>query len=208
MPSAITRLERTAEDTLPVEEQSSRASVYSLLGALLARPPDAEALRTLAALRGADTGGQALAGAWSALEAAADAANEQTIVQEYNDLFIGVGRGELVPYGSYYMAGFLNEKPLAALRLDLERLGFERQDGVRESEDHAAALCETMSLLIGDEDTDFEEQQRFFGVHMAPWMPKLFRDLRTAKSALFYAAVGELGERFMEFETTYFAMLV
>lgn len=208
MPSAITRLERTVEDTLPVEEQSSRASVYSLLGTLLARPPDSGVLQALAALQGADAENQALSRAWSALEAAADAPDEQAIVQEYSDLFIGVGRGELIPYGSYYMAGFLNEKPLAALRLDLERLGFERQDGVREPEDHAAALCETMSLLIGDEDTDFEEQRRFFGVHMAPWMPKFFRDLRTAKSALFYAAVGELGERFMEFETTYFAMLV
>jgi TorA maturation chaperone TorD len=124
-------------------------------------------------------------------------------------LFIGLGRGELVPYGSWYVTGFLMERPLAELRVDLKRLGMERQEDVHEPEDHVAALCETMSLLVlsGDE-APFDEQREFFSKHLAPWIGRFFGDLAAAPSAHFYRSVGLLGERFMEVERTYFSMLV
>src|SRR5947207_13346366 len=100
------------------------------------------------------------------------------------------------------------EKPLAELRLDLKRLGFERNADVHEPEDHAAALCETMGLIAGGGELSIDAQRAFFDKHMAPWMGRFFNDLVTARSASFYRAVGLLGERFLEVERTYLSMLV
>ena len=132
---------------------------------------------------------------------------QAALAQEYQDLFIGLGRGEVVPYGSWYMTGFLMDRPLAVLRGELEALGFERQEGVAEPEDHAAALCETMAMLVS-EGHPIEVQQRFFQNHMGPWMGRFFRDLNEARSAAFYRAVGQFGEQFMEFESGYLTMPV
>jgi TorA maturation chaperone TorD len=98
------------------------------------------------------------------------------------------------------------EQPLAKLRADLRRLGFERQDGVCEPEDHAAALCETMALLAGD-DTALENQAEFFEAHIGPWMARLFRDMQEATAARFYRAVGQLGEQFIETDQRYLEMV-
>ena len=142
----------------------------------------------------------------------ADAAARGTpgvLGDEYLALFIGLGRGEVVPYGSWYMTGFLMEQPLARLRSDLAELGIERQEGVREPEDHAAALCDAMALLIsGDDPAPVALQSRFFARHMEPWMGKFFRDLQQAPSARFYRAVGQLGEQFMDVETRAFGMSI
>ena len=105
------------------------------------------------------------------------------------------------------MTGFLMDRPLALLRADLERLGFERQDEVREPEDHAAALCETMAMLLAEERQQ-DVLSHFFATHMEPWMKSFFGDLGTAKSAVFYRAVGQFGEQFVEFESGYLAMTV
>jgi TorA maturation chaperone TorD len=99
------------------------------------------------------------------------------------------------------------DKPLALLRADLLRLGFERQDDVKEPEDHAAALCETMAMLLA-EGHDQNTQREFFQIHMEPWMKAFFRDLAEAKSAAFYRAVGQFGEQFVEFEAGYLTMTV
>ncbi len=198
-----------AEENVSVEEGSSRANVYSLLGTLLARPPDAQLLALLAGIEDGDPETQILAGAWLALKAAATKAEEDAIAEEYHDLFIGVGRGELVPYGSWYLSGFMMDKPLVALRSDLATLGFERREDVHEPEDHAGALCETMSLLIASNgEIDFKSQRAFFHSHLEPWIGKFFDDLRKGESAAFYAAVGEFGGRFIEFERKYYSMLV
>jgi TorA maturation chaperone TorD len=132
------------------------------------------------------------------------------VAREYQNLFIGVGRGELVPYGSYYITGFLNEKPLARLRNDMGRLGIARRDNVSESEDHIAALCEMMSgLILGDFDgaADLAEQKAFFQAHLAPWVKTFFTDLEGARSSVFYACIGQLGAAFMDVETQAFEMV-
>jgi TorA maturation chaperone TorD len=183
---------------------AARAQEYALLSALLARPPDAGLLNRLARLEG---NGTALGGAHDALAGAAAQKDVAAVEREYFDLFIGVGRGELLPYGSYYLTGFLHERPLARLRADLVDLGIERADGQCEPEDHAAILCEIMAgLIAGELAASPERQGRFFERHLAPWMARFFADLESAKAAEFYRPVGAIGRLFIEIETAAFAL--
>jgi TorA maturation chaperone TorD len=190
-------------------EDQARAQVYRLLGRLLAQAPDDSLLAILRDLQTpmSETGTD-VAAAWGVLKQAATRADRTVLEEEYQEIFIGVVRGELMPYASWYLTGFLMEKPLAELRLDLKRLGFERKDDVREPEDHAAALCETMGLMAATPGTSTEAQRQFFDKHLAPWMGRFFADLATARSANFYRAVGLLGERFFEVERAYLSMAV
>ena len=183
-----------------------RANTYGLLGALLASPPRNEIFDLLAGIEVPSTDG--LGTAWEALSRAARHAAVDAVDDEYHDLFIGVGRGELIPYGSWYLTGFVMDKPLAALRSDLAALGFERQDDVKEPEDHAAALLETMALMVASPEHGIDVQRRFFDRHVATWMRTFFADLQAAGSARFYRAVGQLGDRFMAFEMQYLSIVV
>jgi TorA maturation chaperone TorD len=196
-------------DTVSSEDRA-RAQVYALLAGLLVRPPQESLLQTLRQIEAElpSNGDVDMAAAWGALKQAAARAHAAAVEDEYQELFVGIGRGELVPYGSWYVTGFLMEKPLAELRADLRRLGFERQEGVHEPEDHAAALCETMSLLSASPEFALEQQREFFEKHIGPWMGRFFGDLSGAKSASFYRAVGLLGQRFLEVERTYLSMTV
>ena len=186
------------------EVDLARAQEYALLSALLARAPNAELLARLARLRG---DASPLGVAHVALaEAAAESRTEQ-VEREYFDLFIGLGRGELLPYGSYYLTGFLHERPLARLRADLAPLGIERAAGNYEPEDHAATLCEIMAGLVGGtlpapEGTD----RRIFEKHLSSWIGRFFADLERAEAAAFYARVGALGRVFIDIETEAFAL--
>jgi TorA maturation chaperone TorD len=188
-------------------EAAVRAHTYSLLGALLAAPPDRAFLDLLAAVEvPADTEAE-FAECWRVLAMAAAHGDPAAVDDEYHDLFIGLGRGQVVPYGSWYLTGFLMDRPLALLRADLARLGVARRDDVREPEDHAAALCETMAMLCAAGSTaDLASQRAFFERHMQPWLPAFMADLQEASSAVFYKAVGRLGARFIDFESRYFAM--
>lgn len=185
-----------------------RASTYTLLGTLLARPPSTDVLSMLKTIEAPAIDGEgALTTAWHTLRLASERSTSEAVDDEYHDLFIGIGRGELVPYGSWYLVGFMMDRPLALLRQDLANLGLERQEGIYEPEDHAGALCETMGLIINSDDVSFETQRKFFGDHVGPWMGRFFQDLQNAKAARFYRAVGQLGEQFLEIERQYLAML-
>ena len=191
------------------EGDRTRAQVYALIGALLAAPPGEKLLQALRQLEVPSSEPDSeMTAAWGLVKQAAERADSSKLQEEYQDLFIGIGRGELVPYGSWYVTGFVMEKPLAELRFDLRRLGFEVQEGVCEPEDHAAALCETMSLIIMSPGIPFETQREFFKKHIDPWMGRFFGDLASAQSANFFRAVGLLGERFFQVERTYLAMLM
>lgn len=186
------------------EVDSARAQEYALLAALLARAPDASLLKSLTQLRGDAT---PLGMAHIELAEAAAKTNAERVEREFFNLFIGVGRGELLPYGSYYLTGFLHERPLARLRGDLARLGIERNEGNAEPEDHAAILCEIMAGLINRRfpaapGTDEE----IFEKHLAPWIGRFFADLEHAQEADFYRRVGTLGRLFVEIETESFAL--
>ena len=163
----------------PADEDRVRGNLYALLGRLLAAPPDAELLQVLRDISPEPDDDSLLAASWQMLAVAAARADLEQLRHEYDALFIGLGRGEVVPYGSWYLTGFLMEQPLAQLRGDLRDLGIERQPGVHEPEDHAAALCDTMALLItGDEPASLEQQYGFYSRHLEPWMPRFFRDLQ------------------------------
>ncbi len=186
------------------EIDSARAQEYALLAALLARAPDAGLLERLAGLRGDST---PLGLAHVALAEAAAAAKADDVEREYFELFIGIGRGELVPYGSYYLTGFLHERPLARLREDIARLGIERAEGNAEPEDRAATLCEIMAGLAGGRlGAPAGSDQQIFERHMAPWMGRFFADLENANAARFYRPVGAIGRLFMDIETEAFTL--
>ncbi len=186
------------------EIDAARSQEYALLSALLSRAPSAEFLSGVAQLRGDAT---PLGLAHVALAEAAASADATRVGREFFDLFIGLGRGELLPYASYYLTGFLHERPLARLREDLGVLGIERAEGNSEPEDHAALLCEIMAGLAGGEFPAPEgAERRLFEKHMAPWIGRFFADLERAEAADFYRHVGALGRVFMQVETEAFAL--
>ncbi|MFV2033341.1 MAG: molecular chaperone [Gammaproteobacteria bacterium] len=189
------------------EEQQYRASAYSLIAAMLRAGPDQGLLDQIANLAAVtrDDDDDDLLLAMSSLGLSAKTFTPDSIADEYHSLFIGLGKGEVVPYGSWYLTGFLMEKPLSDLRDDLRKLGYERSESVSEPEDHAAALCEVVSMLIS-EGAELSVQRKFYQSHMANWMGRFFADLSNAQSSVFYKAVGRFGSAFMAFEDQYFSM--
>jgi TorA maturation chaperone TorD len=186
------------------EVDDARAQEYALLATLLLRAPDAELLSGISQLR-ADASPLGLAHA--ALAEAATNTGAEHIKREFFDLFIGLGRGELMPYGSYYLTGFLHERPLARLRDDLARLGIARRDGVVEPEDHAGILCEIMSGLASRRLPSPPDSDRLiFDKHMAPWIRRFFVDLENAEAADFYRRVGAIGRVFIDIEAEAFEL--
>lgn len=213
---SIQTLNQNSIDDIPVsgwdappvaEEQVYRAGAYRMLAALLGDVPQTDVLSKVGALADIQTQHDELALAMSMLGLAARDRSPQQIDDEFHNLFIGLGRGELVPYASWYLTGFLMEKPLALLRGDLATLGFERNSDTFEPEDHVAALCEVMAMLI-DENKPLETQIKFFQTHLASWVDRFYEDLSQAKQAVFYRAVGRFGAAFFEFERDYLAMKV
>ncbi len=192
---------------LIAEEDELRARAYSLVARLLAAAPGANLLASVGQLAG---DASALGLALNELAAMARGGTPKALEEEYHDLFIGLGQGELNPYGSYYVTGFLYERPLARLRADMARLGIVRQQRVKEPEDHIAALCEMMAGLITGAfargPATLAEQQSFFDAHLANWAPRFFADLEAASAARFYRPVGRFGRLFMEIERQAFAM--
>ena len=186
------------------EVDAARAQEYALLAALLIRAPDADLLRRISQLR-ADASPLGLAHA--ALAEAAEQINAERVEREYFDLFIGLGRGELLPYGSYYLTGFLHERPLARLREDLAKIGIARAEGVVEPEDHAGILCEIMSGLVSRRLPALPDSDRLiFDRHMAPWIRRFFVDLENAEAAGFYRGLGAIGRVFFDIETEAFEL--
>ena len=187
--------------TVESSDQARRAAFYSLLAGLLRNAPDADVLAYCLSLDTTDQKSE-LGAAVNTLVLAAKHSDPQRLKEEFHDLFIGLGRGELVPYGSWYQTGFLMERPLGQLRADLAKLGFERSDDVHEPEDHIAALMEVMAMLIY-EGAPQEQQRLFFETHISPWAKDFMRDLSVAETATFYRSVARLGSAFVAIESQY-----
>lgn len=187
----------------------NRAENYATLALLLGEAPSAEALALLAGLTG---DGSDLGQAWTALAAAAAGADPAGVAREFFTLFVGVGRGELLPYASFYITGFLHERPLAELRGDLARLGIARQQGDHEPEDRLALICAVMAAYArGDlpgagAAPDAPDEAAFFARHLAPWAGAFFEDLDHAPAARFYRAVARVGRAFITTEQQAFAL--
>jgi TorA maturation chaperone TorD len=195
---------QSTKDAQVDEVELARAQEYALLACLLARAPDQALLDRIANLPG-DASPLGLAHA--ALAEAASGTDAARVEREYFNLFIGLGRGELMPYASYYLTGFLHERPLARVRECLGRLGIERAAEEPEPEDHAAVLCEIMAGLAGGSFAALEGAQReFFEQHLLPWIGRFFADLQQAEAADFYRRIGTLGRVFMDVEAKAYSL--
>jgi TorA maturation chaperone TorD len=187
------------------EVDAARAQEYALLATLLSSAPSAALLEQIAQLHGDAT---PLGRAHATLAEAASVAAVSEVEREYFDLFVGLGRGELLPYASYYLTGFLHERPLSRLRDDLAALGIERVESNFEPEDHAATLCEIMAgLAVARFPVPTEAQRTFFEKHVSRWMGRLFADMEKAENAKFYRSVGTLGRNFLEIESEAFTFV-
>ena len=203
-----------------------RANAYRMLAAAILSPPDSSLLQQIAALPSA-SGDDACGRALTALQKAVAAASPQEAAEDYQQLFIGLGRGKVMPYGSWHISGRMMDKPLARLRSDLQTLGLARRPDVGEPEDHAGALCETMAVLCAEEDGEaaasaeaaaeagaaleksalsFSRQQKIFAAHLEPWLEIFFADIVRHAEGDFYRAFGAFGAAFAAFERRYFAM--
>lgn len=180
-----------------------RAAEYGLLALLLFRAPTTDVLRQISELKG---DASPLGMAHLALAQAARASTVESVGREFFELFIGVGRGELLPYASYYLTGFLHERPLADVRAAFVELGIVREDGSREPEDHIGLLFDVMSNLAKREIGDgYETEKTFFTAHLQPWAARFCADLEVMTNRPFYAAVGAVGRLFMEIEQEAFS---
>ncbi len=203
-----TGLDMSADPAVPVltPEDESRAQVYRLLAGFLSKTPDHNILKAAADLTGDDSAFGTAIGNLSKIARAIDTTTADT---EFHDLFIGVTRGELLPFGSYYQTGFLNEKPLALLRRDMARLGIERMGDLKEPEDHIASVLEIMAGLIEGAygpPVALSVQKQFFTTHVNSWASHFFTDLEGAKFSVLYAPLGTIGRLFMSIEQAAFEM--
>jgi TorA maturation chaperone TorD len=186
-----------------------RMDSYVLLAALLTDTPSENVIELVQNLGWDEDLPEKMNHALAALNHAGTTCSLNTIAEEYHRLFVGLGHGELLPYGSWYLEKMIQSTPLAAIRSDLTRLGIVRQADSFEPEDHAGALCEIMALLSypGNEIQDYE-QAVFFNQHLSSWIPRFFTDLQAVKKSEFYRAVGEFGCCFIEGEIEYLQYLI
>jgi TorA maturation chaperone TorD len=194
-----------------LDEETARAEIYGLLAALFYAPPSPELLDNLRlAVTEAPAAGALLEGSWGELVAVARDMSNQQIADEYDALFGGVGRPEVYLFGSHYLSGFLNEKPLAALRGDLAELGLARDDTMSETEDHYAYLCEVMRYLIAGDDVEvanLTRQREFFTRHLQPWALQMCDAVAAHPKARFYRCVASFTHTFSSVESQGFDMI-
>jgi len=205
-PSDATLVQSSALD-----EETARAELYGLLAALYYAPPAPELLAQLrVATTEAPAAGGFLEEPWRALVGVARELGDEAIAREYNALFGGVGKPEVYLFGSHFLSGFLNEKPLAKLRSTLAGFGLARDETMPETEDHIAYLCEVMRYLIAGDDVavaNLTRQREFFSEHLQPWVMQLCDAVSQHPKARFYAALAEFTRAFMGVEMQGFDML-
>ena len=194
-----------------LDEETARSELYGLLALCYYDQPTTEFIANLRlAVTEAPSAGAFLEESWRNLVGVAREMTLEEIQSEYQALFGGIGKPEVYLYGSHFLSGFLNEKPLARLRSDLTALGLARDENMSETEDHVAYLCEVMRFLIAGEDvaiSNLAQQQKFFSAHLQPWILLMCDDLQAHPKARFYSALGALTSAFMGVETQGFDML-
>ena len=195
-----------------LDEETARAEVYGLLAALFYAPPSPDLLAQLrVAVTEAPAAGGFLEEPWRQFVGTVRELSDEQVAAEYNALFGGVGKPELYLFGSWYLSGFLNEKPLAALRGDLAALGLARDESMNETEDHFACVCEVMRYLIAGDDVEvanLTQQQKFFSAHVQSWAPALCEAITAHPKARFYAALAGFTAAFISVETQGFDLMV
>lgn len=192
-------------------DELARAELYGLLAQLWLAPPDGalKAQFDVAVTDAPEQGGH-LEAPWQDLVAAMRATTVEAAAEEHEALFYGVGKPEVFLYGSFYLTGFLNERPLALLRDDLQRLGLTRDAQRGETEDHVAYEFEVMRWLIAGDDAavcNLEQQRHFFRSHLQPWIAGLCDAVEAHPRARTWRAVAALTRAFVQVETQGFDML-
>ena len=194
-----------------LDEETARAEVYGLLAALYYAAPAAEKPENIrVAVTQAPAAGAVLETSWGELVAAARDQSADEIGREYDALFGGVGKPEVYLFGSHYLSGFLNEKPLAYLRTDIAALGLARDETMPETEDHVAYVCEVMRYLIAGDDVavaNLTRQREFFARHLQPWVPGMCEAVAQHPKARFYRALAIFTQAFLNIESQGFDML-
>ena len=194
-----------------LDEETARAEIYGLLAQLYYAPPGAELLSALrVAVTEAPAQGAFLEDPWREVVAAARSLDDQAIADEYDALFGGVGKPEVYLFGSHYLTGYLNEKPVARLRETLAGLGLARDEAMPETEDHVAYLCEVMRYLIAGDDVavaNLTRQREFFADHLLPWVNDLCDTIEAHPKARFYKALAGFTRAFVSVEAQGFDML-
>ena len=194
-----------------LDEETARAEVYGLLAALFYAAPSAALYDSLrVAVTEAPSAGGLLESPWGELVAAARDRSLADTCREYDALFGGVGKPEVYLFGSHYLSGFLNEKPLAALRNDIAALGLARDEAMSETEDHVAYLCEVMRYLIAGDDVEvanLTRQRTFFAHHVQPWFPAMCDAVMQHPKAGFYSRLAAFTQAFISVESQGFDML-
>lgn len=202
----------SAPATLPSGEDQARADLYALLSRLLLAAPDAALLEALASSDPilAEGGDPALERAWEHLTLASGVMDVQVVQDEFSALFVSIGTPPVDPYGSRYLAGYMNDTPLAQLREDLARLGLARMRGRGEFEDHLGALCETMRVLVagapGIRRQPLAAQRQFFEAHIGSWCMRALDDIANAEGANYYRLVARFAQAFLAIEAESFAV--
>lgn len=195
-----------------LDEETARAEVYGLLAALYYAPPGPELLAQLrVAVTEAPAAGGFLEEPWRQFVGTVRDLSDEQVANEYDALFGGVGKPEVYLFGSFYLSGFLNEKPLAALRSDLAALGLARDEAMPETEDHFACVCEVMRYLIAGDDVEvanLTQQQKFFSAHVQPWVPAMCEAISAHPKARFYAALAGFTAAFVSVESQGFDLMV
>lgn len=204
MPESISR-------TSALDEETARAEVYGLLARLYYAPPDPQLLASLrVAVTEAPAAGAFLEEPWRAFIGVARGMGDDAVADEFDALFGGVGKPDILPYASSHLSGFLNERPLARLREDLLALGLTRDEAMAETEDHVAYLFEVMRFLIAGDDaavSNLARQQEFFARHLQPWVEALCTEVAAHPGARFYAALAGFTQAFMGVEQQGFDLL-
>lgn len=194
-----------------LDEETARAEIYGLLAAFFYAAPAPALLENLrAAVTEAPAAGALLEASWGDVVATARAMSVEEITDEYDSLFGGVGKPEVYLFGSHYVSGFLNEKPLAALRGDLAELGLDRGDEMSETEDHYAYVCEVMRYLIAGEDVEvanLTRQREFFTRHVQPWAQPMCDAIMAHPKSRFYKSLASFTHTFTSVEMQGFDML-
>ena len=199
-------------------EDQARADFYALLARLFGAPPDAPLLRAIATapplaptepIGGGDDPGAPLAAAWNALRSASGTADADAISDEYQTLFIGVGRSEVSLYASHYI-GPQSGRPLAEIRAALAALGLARRPTTSEFEDHLALVFEAMRMLVaGDAERPpaaISEQRAFFDRHVMTWASKCCTAIEESSVANYYCRVAQFARCFVAIEESSFAI--
>ena len=192
-------------------EELARAELYGLLSRLWLAAPDAALLQQFSvAVTQAPHEGGLLEAPWQTLVGALRGTTVEAATAEHVALFHGVGKPEVFAYASFYLSGFLNEKPLAALRHDLAALNLTRDSAALETEDHIAYLFEVMRYLIAGDDVavcNLEQQRRFYRAHLQPWVGALCDTVVAHPGANTWRAVAVFTREFIAVETQAFDML-